>query len=742
MYSKAGVKESDNSVVNCIQCRPPNNIFPTDSQARSYISDGDAHTAVAHCIKNHVEPLLSSRPWKRVDTFGDKPLKLILEKSGGVTQWRGSVLPVPFLGPEPRAVPTFHPAYIARDQSMVPVVINDLRRDLVVEPERYTIYPSLLEVQQFKAKKFAFDIECNRWTHEISMVGLSASPYESIVVPFTGEYIAELARIFSQADAVIGQNCIQFDLPILANNGVKIRGPKECTVWDIMLMHHLRFPVFPHDLQFIGTQFTNKGAWKSDKAVMETYCARDVDVTYRCFGPLKELLEQARLLDIYQYVSWPLALICKSMTDAGVVMNGDRLKTLRKEYLGKLEELEKQLPPDLASFYVTKQKRVLAPEGTLGKGGKLVRYLTEPYEEKVEQWRSNKVKLHYLYDVLNLPVQHHIKTKKPTVDKGALDRLFHKTKHPILKVLKEMNKYATLLSGFAKEELESSGTTLHPSFNVHGTSAGRLSSSNPNIQNQPGKVRFMYVSRYEDGRIVAADFSGIENRLTAHMAGDRARATWLADPEYSEHKGLVSSFYDIPYDLVEKSHEKDSPYAICKIICHGTDRCMGADKISKQFDLDFNTVKKLQFAWKKKISDTISWQRRIMGEAERRGLVENVFGRKMWVWQSGSGPAAVSFYPQSTAADVIFRVMIGIYYDRIGWPEEWARKVCPFLENLPADCILFIQVHDELVVDSPKERVEEVKRILNKIMTQPWPELKGLTLPVAIEVGESWGDCG
>lgn len=742
LYSKAGVAEADNSVINCIQCRPENNIFPTDSQARSYISEGDAHTAVQHCIKNHVEPFLKSRPWKRVDTFGDKPLKLILGKSGGVSNWRGSILPVPALGPEPLAVPTFHPAYIARDQSMIPVVINDLRKTLEIEPERYEIYPTLDQLRAFRYKKFAFDIECNRWNNDdVTMVGLSGAPFEAISVPFTGEYIDQLKRIFAEAEEVIGQNCIQFDLPILKRKGITIRGPKECKVWDIMLMHHLRFPNFPHDLEFIGKQFTNKGAWKADKAVFEIYNARDVDVTFRCFGPLKDLLEQAKLLDVYTYISWPLAMICKYMSDAGVTMNGNRLKELRVQYLKEIEDLEKQLPAELQPYYVTKRKRIPAPPGTLNKAGKPAKHVFEEYQEKIVPWRSSDVKMKYLYETLKLPVQLNIKTKQPTVDKGALDKLYHKTKHPVLKVLKDLNKYATLLSGFAKEDLENNDS-LHPSFNVHGTGTGRLSSSGPNIQNQPGKVRFMYVSRYPGGRITAADFSGIENRLTCFLANDRVRAKRLEDPSFSEHKYLVSKFFDTPYELVEKSHDKDSPYAICKIIVHGSDRVMGAKKISEQFDMDFNTVKKVQAAWKAEIADTITWQNRVMGEAQRTGCVTNPFARKLWIWTSGSGPEAVSFYPQSMAADVIFRVMIGLMFERIGWPREWAEKVCPIVCPLPDGSILFIQVHDELVVDSEPEVVAEVKRVLRLVMTQPWPELKGLSLPIAIEDGESWGDCG
>lgn len=741
LYGKAGCKEADNSVVNVIQCQPPNNIFPTDSLARSYITSEEAHKSVAHCIKNHVEPVLKSRPWKRVDTFGDKPLKFILEKSGGVSMWRGSILPVPALGNEPLVIPTFHPSYIARDQSMVPVVINDLRKTLEIEPERYNIYPTLGEVRAFRAKKFAFDIECDRWTREISMVGLSASPYESIVVPFSGEYIFELIRIFAEATEVIGQNCLQFDLPILRDNGVTIRGPRECRVWDLMLLHHLRFPTFPHDLEFIGKQFTNKGAWKHDHAVEEIYNARDVDVTFRCFEPLKELLEQAKLLDVYTYVSWPLALICKSMSDAGVTMSGSRLKALREDYLGKIAKLEGTLPDELRPVMVKKNRRVTAPPGTLGKSGKPVKYSSEEYEEKVTPWRSSDIKMRYLYETLKLPVQRHIKTKQPTVDKGALDKLFHKTKHPVLKTLKELNKYATLLSGFAKENLEQNDR-LHPSFNVHGTGTGRLSSSGPNIQNQPGNVRFMYVSRFVGGKIVAADFSGIENRLTCFLANDKVRAQRLEDPSFSEHKYLVSKFFDTPYDQVEKSHDKDSPYAICKIIVHGSDRVMGAKKISEQFDMDFFTVKKVQAAWKAEIAATIAWQNRVMADVQRVGRVENPFQRKLWIWTSGSGPEAVSFYPQSTAADVIFRAMIGLMYERIGWPLEWAQKVCPIVQPLPEGAILFIQVHDELVVDCQAGVVDEVKETLQLVMSQPWAELKGLSLPVAIEDGESWGDCG
>jgi uracil-DNA glycosylase family 4 len=741
IYAKAGIKFEGVSRCNVINCQSPNNIFPTDSQARSYISDSEAHQSVQQCLKNHVEPLLKSRPWKRIDTFGDKPLKFILGKSGGVTTWRGSILPVESLGPAPIAVPTFHPAYIARDQSMLPVVINDLRKTLTVEPENYEIYPTLDQVRAFHATKFAFDLECNRWNNaDISMVGLSASPYCALVVPFTGEYIHELRRIFGAAEEVIGQNCIQFDLPILARQGIKIRGPKECKVWDIMLMHHLRFPVFPHDLEFIGKQFTNKGAWKADKAIFEVYNARDVDVTFRCFKPLKDLLEQAKLLDIYTYVSWPLALICKNMTDAGVTMNGNRLMELRKDYLARIEGLEQQLPEQLKPFFVTKRRRIPAPVGALNKSGKPRKYDHEEYQLKITPWRSSDVKKKYLYETLGLPVQRQLKTKEPTADKGALDKLYNKTKHPALKLLKELSKYATLLSNFAKEEYEGIGTTLHPHFNPHGTSTGRLSSSGPSFQNQAISTRYMYVSRFEDGRLVDADFSGIENRITAYLAKDTDRLGWLKDPSFSEHKFLVAMFFGIPYEEVQKSHDPASPYAICKRIVHGTNYCMGARKIAEQYDLDLTTVKQYQAKWKAMIHKTSDWQRRVMNDAKRLGYVENLFGRKLWLWESGSGPQAVAFHPQSNAAEVLIRVMIGLMYERVGWPLEWTKKVVDVVCPLPEPAVMIASVHDEILCDSPPDLVEKVLSAMTTVMSQPWKPLGNMVLPISIGAEKSWGD--
>jgi len=93
LYRKAGVQRDELTILNCINCRPPNNIFPTDSAARKYISEQDAQAAVSQCYREFVKPVLLSRPWTRVDILGNHALKLLTSLSS-ILQWRGSPITI------------------------------------------------------------------------------------------------------------------------------------------------------------------------------------------------------------------------------------------------------------------------------------------------------------------------------------------------------------------------------------------------------------------------------------------------------------------------------------------------------------------------------------------------------------------------------------------------------------------------------------------------------------------------
>jgi uracil-DNA glycosylase family 4 len=748
LAKKAGLKREEMTVVNCINCRPPNNIFPTDPDAKSYISKAEADQAVSQCLKNHVEPVLKGRKYKKAILLGDKALRYIAGKEG-IGTWRGSPLPIPSLGPKPLAVPTLHPAYLMREQEMIPVVINDLGKSLDVTPERYNLYPTVEDVAAFTAQEFTFDIETTipKSRDEapiVLLVGLTAKDCEGIVVPFRGAYVRELRRIFGQAKAVTGHNCIQFDLPILRHYG--IFPDDDCVVWDTMLLHHLRFPNLPHDLEFVGSQFCHKPAWKHDKVSFETYCARDVDVTHQAAKELRQLIREEGLERLYHRVQVPLAKICKLMEETGFAINGSRIEKVREALLTEQQALEQKLPVQLRSYDKEVKRRVLAPPGTLGKSGKPVKYTTEPAVERVTPWRSPEMKKKFLYGheepwQLGLDEILDVKTGRVTTGKIALDKLFRKSKNFAIPALKRLNAVDELLTTFCSEEMATTVSKMHPHFNVHGTASGRLSSSDPNLQNIPESARFIYVPSRPGWKIIDVDYSQIENRITAFLAGDKERLRRFEEnPDFSEHRYAASLFLGIPYEEVEKDNDKDAPYGKAKRIVHGTNYGMGALKISKLYDMDLKDTKNLQATWKGAIRETIKWGERTAQRAYDDGVLVTPFGRKRWFYTNSYYTESLSFIPQSTAADIIYRAMLALMHERIGWPKERLAGIVNVVEPLPEPARLLIQVHDSLVFECPNEMVDKVCLTIKTVMEQPWPELKGFKIPIGIKVGESWGE--
>lgn len=758
MFRKAGIEKDDVTLLNVIQCRPPGDIFPTDKKAQAHMTSSEGQLAVATCVKNHVIPMLKSRPWTRVILLGDQPLAWVAAKWASADKWRGSVLAVPAIDPDrPLAISTLSPVQVQARQKFFPVVVNDLRKPMSWPEEHYNLFPSVSDVRNFTAKRFAFDIETSYQVdeygkREIYMVALSDQSGRALVVPFTAPYIPELQRIFREARHVVGHNCIQFDIPQLAFYDIDVN--PNAAVLDTMLLQHLRFPDLPHDLEFVASQFLTKPAWKHEKATKELYAARDVDATWQIHTFLVDEVQSAGMLALYHNVQVPLARICRMMTETGIRIDSSRLAEVQKRIEGEIVELEGKLPEKLQSHFITVNKLDPAPEGYVDPITKRPRKkIKRVAQEKVTPWRLDRVKKNLLYVEWGLPPQLSPKTGKLTADKTALDKLHRRLMSPtgelynperagIVKILKEINRKDHFLASFVKEERKGTDR-IHPQFNVHGTSSGRLSSSGGeagNFQNQPEAARYMYVPSYDDWEIAEVDYSNIENRLTAFIAGDTYRLKRYDDPKHNDYKLLASRKWGIPYDEVEKDNDREAPYGMAKAIVLGTNYGLGALKTANMYDLDLQEVKDLMIAWKKEIAFTVDWQRRITTIAKKQGWLTTLFGRKRWFFTDGLYTQALSFLPQSTAADVIYRAMIGLLYDRIGMTLEQAQKVTPICIPLPHPARIMLQVHDALVVEYPKHMREEVLGIMKRVMEQPWDELNGYSIPVGIAIGPSWGE--
>ena len=766
MLRKAGVDRKTLTMTNVLSCACPQNIFPTDAQAK-YISYEDGQKAVQHCYNAHLKPLIEAGNWTRIDVLGEEALNAVVGETD-ILYWRGS--PLAAKGEEKvRVVPTLDAKYIMRDQSMIPIMVNDLKKNTQVPPEYYNLDPSIPELQEFVATEFAFDIETNPATKEISMVGLCDRPYHVIVVPFRGAYITELRRIFAAAKTVYGQNILAFDLPILEDNGILTSD--ECHLWDIMLLHHLLFPQFSgeakvegnddparkgaggHGLEFIASQFTNKPAWKEvgrgGLGYWERRNAIDSDVTFQAGRTLIAMIKQNKLLDLYNYVQHPLALICKQMQDIGIKRDPKRLAEVREKLLAEVAAGELLLPETIRAYDKPKRKKIPAPDGTLNEKGKPVKFLWEETTERISPWRSPQKLQAYFYTELGLPAQKSPKTKKVTTDKGAIEKcikiLRREKRHelvPGIIAYQKVKKAATLLSGFCKEDMEGAVSRAHPRFNVIGTSGGRLSSADPNFQNQPEKARYMYVPSHADWSFVEVDYSNIEPRLTAYFANDEARLRRFAEPGYNDHKYTTSIFFDIPYDQVVKDNDKDAPYGKAKRINNGLNYGMGAMKIANTFDLEFKEVKELVFKWKQLNAQTERWQQATAEEAKKVGWLTTPFGRKRWFYTNTYYTESLSFLPQSSAADILFRAMIGLMFERIKWPYEKVSKIVRIIEPLPQPWRLILSVHDSLVFEGPTATIPDAVATIKRVCEQSWPELGGTVIPIDVKVSsESWGEC-
>lgn len=479
------------------------------------------------------------------------------------------------------------------------------------------------------------------------------------------------------------------------------------------------------------------------------YCARDTDTTFQIAKALTPVLRQQGLERLYRLVQVPLAKICAMMGATGIKVDPNRIKKARAQFEAELSELEALLPEELKPYERAIRVRQKAPEGTLGKSGKPVKFIHIPSVERCVPWDSPKQVERYLYETLKLPIQRHPKTKRITTDKNAIDRLYKQcvtVNHPSMvsvDAIRKVRALGELIGTFLQDENENKQVAvgrIHSNFLVHGTSTGRLASSGPNLQNIPTKARYIYVPSHPDWCFIEADFSSLENRLAAWYAGDTERLARLSDPSFNEHRALASKVYGIPESQIDKkSHE----YHMGKIANHGADGAMGPRKLAITHGIPEKLARDLILKWRESNPQSAKWQEETGNNAVKAGVLTNAFSRKRWFWSHSAYTEGIRFLPQSTGADICYRSMIGLFYERIKWPIERAVEVVPVVAPIPLPARLVLQVHDSILVECPYALVGDVVSCMQKVMAQPWPELAGYSIPAEVKVGEpgaSWAE--
>ncbi len=565
-----------------------------------------------------------------------------------------------------------------------------------------------------KKRFVAFDTETTSLDpFEAKLVGFSlCDGDQSYYVPVKHKYgknvengLEILKSFLENKDVkIIGQN-LKYDLEIMMNHSSKFK-----PYFDTMIAAYLLDPnERKFSLEELGMKYLNysgisyeditKGKNFEEVSIEDAtkYSAEDADMTYKLYNVLNKKLIEEDLMDVFYKIEMPLVEVLARMEMNGVYIDKEFLKNLSESYNLKLREIESQIY-DLA-------------------GGM-------PFNIN-----SPKQLSEVLFSRLKLKPRKKTSTRAFSTDAGVLEEM--RDEHPIIPLLLEYRKYFKLKSTYidALPKLVNPKTgRLHTSFNQTGTSTGRLSSSDPNLQNIPSRneegleIRKAIRAQNKGWKIVSFDYSQIELRVLAHMSGDPALIEAFKS-DYDIHAITAAKIYGVNQEEVTSEMRRIGKmvnFAVTYgVSAYGLSKRLGipvedSDKIIKNYFASYPMVKKylddiVNFAIKNGYVETIFGRRRDIPELKSSN--RNVFeeGKRM----------AINAPIQGSAADIIKLAMIDI-----------DQKISSMKS------MMILQVHDELVFEVPEEELDELTKIVKDSM-EKIVKMK-VPLKVEIESGESW----
>ncbi|WP_413615330.1 DNA polymerase I [Halomonas cupida] len=568
------------------------------------------------------------------------------------------------------------------------------RRDCVIL-EQAEFDEWLARLKQTKA--FCFDLETTSLDYmeaDIVGVGLAIEPGEAAYIPLGHDYLdapaqldrrtvlAALSEVLGDPDITkIGQN-LKYDISVLARHDIAVEGP----LIDTMLESYvLDSTATRHDMDSLALKYLGEATVKFEdiagkgakqltfnQIALEQavpYACEDVDITLRLHRELRPRLEKTgRLTAVLDELERPLIRVLSRMERNGVALDAERLHTQSRELDGRIRELE-------ARAY-----ELAGREFNLGSPKQLGQVL---FEEQ------------------GIPVRKKTPKGAPSTAEAVLEELA--LDFPLPKVIMEHRGLSKLRSTYTEKlpKLVNKGTgRLHTSYHQAVASTGRLSSSDPNLQNIPirteegRRIRQAFIAR-PGYRIVAADYSQIELRIMAHLSGDKGLLTAFADDQ-DIHSATAAEVFGVALDKVSSDQRRSA-----KAINFGLIYGMSAWGLGRQLHIEQKQAKVYIERYFDRYPGVARYMERIRSQAAEDGFVETVFGRRLYLPEihsqnhgrrQGAERTAINAPMQGTAADIIKRAMIDV--------DAWLNSECEY------DAWMVMQVHDELVFEVREEQVD------------------------------------
>ncbi len=571
-----------------------------------------------------------------------------------------------------------------------------------------------------KSKIIAIDTETTGLDYmDADLVGVSLSyePGKAFYIPFGHEkqnvpqlkekvVINKLKPFLEKAkDKIIGQN-IKFDRNILARYGIKIDSIKNDTM---MMSYVLDASATRHNLDALSSYYLDyktstfeevagKGVKQVtfDKVPLDLatdYAAEDADITLRLYETLEPKLSAIKPLQkLIEEIEIPLIEVLSDMEQNGTQLNSKILASQSKDLESRIKKLEK-LAYEIAG-----------EEFNLG---------------------STKQLREIFFEKLNYRIIKKTPGGQPSTDEKVLQELAEEYELP--KVLLEHRTLSKLKSTYTDKlpgQISSNTGKVHTSFHQAVTTTGRLSSSDPNLQNIP--------IRTEDGRrirqafeatkgnkIISADYSQIELRVMAHLSKDEGLLEAFNQGE-DIHAKTASEVFDVSLEEVTPDLRRNA-----KAINFGLIYGISAFGLGKQLGINRNLAAEYMGMYFEKYPGVKAYMESTKDFARDSGYIETLFGRRLYlrdinasnaIRRQASERVAINAPVQGSAADIMKIAMINAH---------------SALKKSKLKAKLTLQVHDELIVDSPKGETEKVVKLLTKSMQ----DAVNLDVPLEVDIG-------
>ncbi|WP_370548060.1 DNA polymerase I [Edwardsiella tarda] len=574
---------------------------------------------------------------------------------------------------------------------------------------------------------FAFDTETDSLdVLSANLVGISCAdaPGQAYYIPLAHDYLdapAQLDRewvlarlqplLEDEKVAKVGQN-LKYDIGVMARHGIILRG----VAFDTMLESYVLNSVAGrHDMDSLAARHLDhktitfeevagkgKGQLTFNQIPLEQaaeYAAEDADVTLRLHQCLWPTLEsEAGPRHVFCDIDMPLVPVLSRMERTGVLIDSTILGQHSQELAVRLNALEQQA-------------HTLADE---------------PFNLS-----STKQLQSILFDKQQLPILKKTPGGAPSTNEEVLVELAEQG-YELPQVILDYRTLAKLKSTYTDKlpQMVSPLTgRVHTSYHQAVTATGRLSSSDPNLQNIPvrsdegRRIRQAFIAP-AGSKIVAADYSQIELRIMAHLSGDRGLLEAFAAGK-DIHRATAAEVFGLPLEAVTADQRRSA-----KAINFGLIYGMSAFGLARQLNIGRNEAQRYMDLYFERYPGVLAYMERTRQQASEQGYVETLDGRRLYLPEinarnamrrKAAERAAINAPMQGTAADIIKRAMIAV--------DAWLQQSQPQVR-------MIMQVHDELVFEVPEAQVDEVVSHVRTLMEGSL----ALAVPLKVDIGcgENW----